>query len=231
MEVGVTAGFLVVKTFERKCREYVAFFEQWWQVEHPGSEHIHLDQMPGKYRGIDRDPIQPWIEALRDSGVVEPTEQELAASLFMEELTDVRKAEDDFIFALDDAKRLLEMIPPPVEREIIWARRMDRADPPPPETVVLGYEPTAFYASEHESVIASIAFFRYWRGDEQKDPKKMRFRAYHARLNRWGLFDTPTDAQQYLDFILEPVPGKRTEEIDCIAEGIDYIAEIRAVGK
>jgi hypothetical protein len=186
--------------------------------------------MPGKYRGIDRDPIQPWIEAFRDSGVVEPTKQELDASLFMEELTKAEKAGEDFIFLLNDARRLLEMIPSPIEREIIWARRMDRADPPPPETVVLGYEPTAFYAAEHESVIANNAFFRYWRSNHQDDPNIKRFKAYHAKLNKWGLFDTPIEAQHYWEFILGLISGKRTEEIiDYIAEGIDYIAEIRAV--
>lgn len=229
MQGQITSGFLVVKTFERMYREYLIEFKNWWQVEHPGAEPALLEQMPGKYAGIDRDPIQPWVEALRDSGVVEPTDQELAASLFMDELTESGRAEDDFIFAMDDARKLLEMIPPPVEREIIWARRIDGADIPPRGTTLMGYEPTAFYAGEHESAIATNAFFRYRRTSDQADPGKMRFRVYHAKLNRWGLFDTSIDSQQYLDLILELVAGRRTKGIDYIAEGIDYIAEIRDV--
>ena len=62
------------------------------------------------------------------------------------------------------------------------------------------------------------------------DPDGTRAKNHYTRLNKWGLFDTPTDAKQYLDFIFGLVSGKRTEGIDYIAEGIDYIAEIRAVG-
>ncbi|MHC4118451.1 MAG: hypothetical protein ACYSWO_13200 [Planctomycetota bacterium] len=225
----VMTGFVVVKTFERMCREYLVNFERCWQVNHPSANPVLPEQMPGKYRGIDRDPIQPWVEALRGTGVVEPTEQELAASLYMEELTRAGKADDDFIFAVDDARKLLRMILPPVEREMIWARRIDGPDAQPPGVVVLDYEPTAFYASEHESAIATNAFFRYWRSDDKEDPKKKQFRAYHSRLNRWGLFDTPAEAEQYLSFSLELVADKRTEGMDYIVEGIDYIAQIGTV--
>jgi hypothetical protein len=101
----------------------------------------------------------------------------------MDELMKSQKADEDFIFALNDARKLLEMISPPVEREIIWARRLDRGDLPPPETVVLGYEPTEFFGSDHSSLIADIAFFRYWRGTHPDDQKKMRFKALNANLN------------------------------------------------
>jgi len=215
----LTAGFLVLKTFERMCREYLAEIELLRKTRNENVYPILPEQMPGKYRGIARDPIQPWVEGLRDMGVVEPTEQELAASLFMEELTSSGNADEDFIFALDDARRLLEMIPPPAEREIIWARRMDQADPPPPEIVVLGYEPSEFYGSNHCSLIADIAFFRYSRRDVHDDQKKMRFKAHHARLNMWGLFDRPTHAQQYLDScpLLEPHERPCTYIVEIIA--------------
>jgi hypothetical protein len=217
----VTTGFLVVKTFERMCREYLATIEQLRQTRNRDVFPIPPEQMPGKYRGIARDPIQPWVEDLRDTGLDEPTEEELAASLFMDELTKSRKEEGDFIFALDDACKLLEMIPQPPEREIIWVRRMDRGDLPPPETAVLGYEPTEFFASNHCSLIASCAFFRHWRPAHGDDQKKMRFRALHARLNKWGLFDTPAEAEQYLDLFLQLLSGQESE--------VYYIAEIRSV--
>lgn len=214
----VTDGFLVVKTFERMCREYLATIEQLRQTRNTDVFPILPEQMPGKYRGIARDPIQPWVEGLRDTGLDEPTEEELAASLFMGELTESRKQDGDFIFALNDARKLFEMIPPRAEREIIWARRMDRGDLPPPETAVLGYEPTEFFGSDHSSLIASCAFFRYWRRAHGDDEKKMRFKALHARLNTWGLFDTPAQAEQYLDSCPLLEPGERL-----------YIAEIRSV--
>jgi len=214
----VTAGFLVVKTFERMCREYLANFAVWWQAKYPDADPMLPEQMPGKYRGIARDPIQPWVEDLRDTGLEEPTEEELAASLFMDVLTKSRREDGDFIFALNDADKLLEMIPPPAEREIIWVRRMDCGDLPPPETAVLRYEPTEFFGGDHSSLIASCAFFRYWRPAHGNDQKKMRFKALHAKLNSWGLFDTPADAEQYLDSCPLPEPDARF-----------YIAEIRSV--
>ena len=220
MEVEVSSGFLVVKTFERMYREYPVNIELYQQAYNEILHPVPLEQMPGKYRGIDRDPIQPWVEGLRGSGIVEPTEHELAASLFMDELTESGKAYDDFIFTLDDARKLLEMIPPPVEREIIWTRRIDKADPPPPETVLLGYDPTSFYAGEHESLIAGEAFFRYLRIADIDDPEdRERASIHHARLNKWGLFDTPAHAKEYINsFPLMP-----RHELP------NYIAEIRAV--
>ena len=223
MDIEIKAGFLVVKTFERMCREYLANFEEWWQVKYPRADPMLPEQMPGKYRGIARDPIQPWISALRDSGVNEPTEQELAASLFMEELTKSGKAQDDFIFALDDAKELLEKIPPPVERQIIWAGRIDRADPPPSGTVVSGYEPTLFYPNDHSSVLGDNAFFVYRRPDNEDHEKKTDLRGCHTRLNKWGLFDTSAKAKQYLNFFLQLLSGQDSE--------VYYIAEIRAIGE
>ena len=221
MEMEVTSGFLIVKTFERMCREYLANFRERWQGKYPNTEPILLEHMPGKYRGIARDPIQPWVEGLRGSGVVEPTEQELAASLFMDELTESGKAYDDFIFVLDDARRLLEMIAPPVEREMIWARRIDSTDPPPPDTVVLGYDPTSFYPDEHDSLIAAEAFFRYYQTADIYGPEdEERARVHHARLNMWGLFDTPAHAKEYMNSF---PPTTTTRELP------DYIAEIRAV--
>ena len=174
--------------------------------------------MPGRYRGVARDPIEPWNEIFRGAGLFdEPTEQELAAFLFMTELRESGKADGFFIFAADDARKLFEMIRPPVEREIIWARRMDRTDAPPPETVVLGYEPIDFNG-DFTSLTTCVAFFRYRLTTDIDDPDGMRAKVHYARLNKWGLFDTPVHAQEYLDsFPLLPEHERR-----------DQIAEVRA---
>ena len=217
----VTSGFLVVKTFERMYRDYRANFEKLKlrRVEPRITyDPIPLEQMSGVYRGISRDPIQHWVEVLRGSGVEEPTDHELTASLFMKELNDSGKAENGFIFALDDAKKLLEMIHPPVEREIIWAKRTDKNDPPPPETVILGYEPIDF-DGDFSSLIAHVVFFRYSWNATIADPDGTRAKIYYTRLNKWGLFNTPTYARQYVDsFPLLPAH-----------ERPDHIAEIRTV--
>ena len=218
-EIWPTSGFLVVKTFERRYREYIEEFKQYYQKKYPDFEPKPVELLPGKYRGIDREPIQSWLEKLRGSGVVEPTDQELAASLFMTELEDSDRAADDFIFELEDSIKLIEMILPPVEREIIWARRMDKNDMPPKKTEVLGYEPNDFYGSRI-SLVAGNAFFSYDASEEGKYII-MQLEKFHSRLNKWGLFDTPTEAKQYMDFNLEIKPN--------LDDGISYIAEIRTV--
>lgn len=226
-EPTVTSGFLIEKTFARMCREYLAGIK--YGCPHllnkggystPRSD-VRPEQMPKQYRGVHREPIQGWTEALRGSGVVEPTNQELAASLFLDELDVAGKAGDDFIFALDDAKRLLQMIAPPVEREIIWARRMDAADPPPPETVLLGYEPSAFYPPCCNSAVAEGMFFNWWICEREEDAQ---LKVHHAKLNKWGLFDTATDAEQYLESYLSSLPADWDERLYTY-----YTTEVRAL--
>ncbi|MHC4145555.1 MAG: hypothetical protein ACYSWW_21535 [Planctomycetota bacterium] len=215
----VTAGFLIVKTFERTYRDYLASLEKLRELDsRDPRDPMPLELMPGKYRGVARDPIEPWFEIFRGAGLFdEPTEQELAASLFMTELSESGKAEGFFILALDDARKPFGMIQPPVEREIIWARRMDRADTPPPETVFLGYEPIDF-EGDFSSIITSVVFFRYRQGS---DPAGKYAKILHAKLNKWGLFDTATDAQDYVDSF----PLRELPELDRPR----HIAEVRAV--
>jgi hypothetical protein len=206
----VTSGFLIMKTFARMCREYLVILEYRTDLVGKGGysaprSDIPPEEMLKQYRGLHREPIQAWVETLRGSGIVEPTDQELAASIFLDELHTAGKAGDDFISAIEDAKKLVAMIVPPVEREIIWARCVDEGYPPPPtmdeddpilsETAFLGYDLSAFYPPECNSAIAESMFFVYWFAD---DEKRVRFKAHHEKLNRWGLFGTPGDAEQFL---------------------------------
>ena len=208
-ECTVTSGFLIEKTFARMCRELLTGIEE--NRPHllnkggyslPRGD-VPVERMAKQYRGIDREPIQAWMEGLRGSGVVEPTDQELAASLFLTELEDAGNAYDTFVFALADARTTLGKIEPPVEREIIWARRMDAADPPPPETTLLGYEPSGFYEQDDVSAVAQGMFFAWWVREREEDHQ---LKMYHSKLNRWGLFDTPTDAEAYLQAFRASLP-------------------------
>ncbi len=221
-ECTVTSGFLIEKSFGRMCREYLGMLEFRTDLMGRGgysqpSREISPDEMPKQYKGLHREPMQGWVESLRGSGVIEPTDRELAASLFLENLNADGKACDDFVFALDDAIELVDMIVPPIEREIIWARRMDAGDVPPHEMVLLGYDVTAFYPPESNSAIAECMFFITWI---DYDKERVRFREYHAKLNRWGLFNTVGDAEQYLEAYLSALPADADEQCygHCIAE-------------
>jgi len=225
--MGIDAGFLVVKTFERVYLEYQSYVKDY--EPHLLDKPIYsrprraapLQQVKKRYRGIDRDPIQPWDDRLRGSGVEEPTEQELAASVFMADLMRSGREHDDFILDVKDAVRLLEMIAPPVEREIIWARRMDRDVVPPPGTVLWGYEPTEFYPSNHESLVRFCLFFP---GRDTPDLEGPGFETYDAMLNQWGLFNTPSLAQEFYDLSISNARrlGVRPDE------GF-YITEVRGM--
>ena len=226
-EPAVTSGFLIEKTFARTCREFLAVEER---VEPhlmntggystPRTD-VPPEQMPRQYRGLQREPIQGWLELLRGF-CVEPTDPELAASLFLTELEGAGRAQDDFILALEDARELLSKIEPPVEREIVWARRMDAADEPPPGTVLLGYEPNTFYPPTCGSAIAQAMFFTYPTGD---DDQWLCLQMYHDKLNRWGLFDMPSDAEQYLSAYLSSLPPNWDERF------YKYVtAEVRGLG-
>jgi hypothetical protein len=223
----VTSGFLIEKTFARVCREYLAWLAQIRShrlnkgyYSTPRTD-VPPEQMPKQYRGLQREPMQAWDEILRGSGVVEPTDQELEASLFFLELEKAGKAADDFIFAPEDARELLGKVAPPVELEIVWARRMDVADEPPLETVLLGYEPSAFYPPTCDSAVAGGMFFG---GPVPNDEEGLRLKAFHEKLNKWGLFDTPTDAEQYLEAYLSLVPPDWDEH-----KYTYYTTEVRAI--
>jgi hypothetical protein len=222
-----TSGYFIEKTFVRMCREYLSALAKWRpkQVNAGGYSTPRADvppkQMTKQYRGLQREPIQGWLEVLRGSGVVEPTDQELAASLFLEELAKAGKVADDIIFALEDARKLVAKIEPPVEREIVWARRMDGGDIPPPETVLLGYEPSQFYPPTRDSAVAAGLFFTY---PMPNDREGSRLKAHHDKLNQWGLFDTPAEAEEYLVAYLASLPPDWDEHLYHY-----YVTEVRAI--
>lgn len=213
-----TSGFLLVKTFERMRREYLDRMTKRWPllVDKAGFSiprtDVSVEEMPRQYRGVMRDPLQNWTELWRDLIKVGPVEEEYLASTHMWDLADAGKTNHDLIFALEDARVLLKMVQPPAEREIIWARRMDVADSPAPNTVLLGYEPACLCQAEHNSAVAECMFFAYWMIDgwnpEQLEP-------HHANLNKWGLFDTPRASEEYLEAYLRALePGADEGEYD-----------------
>jgi hypothetical protein len=209
MEDTTTSGFLIEKTFARMYREFLAYQRRYHpdrlnkgRYSTPRTD-ISPEQVPKQYRGLQREPLQDWLEALRGSGVVEPTDQELAASLFLTELRRAGKVVDDIILTLEDAREVLKKIEPPVEVEIVWARRMDANDEAPPGTVLLGYESNTFYPPTCDSPIAEGMFFT---SPGSCDEEGSRFGVYHEKLNRYGLFDTPSDTEQYLKDWLSFLP-------------------------
>ena len=221
-----TSGFLIEKTFTRMCREFLTTRERCrpyllnkGRYSTPRTD-VPPEQMPKQYRGLQREPLQGWVELLRGSGVVEPADDELEASLFLEELLKVEKAECDIIFTLADVQEVITKIKPPVEREIVWARRMDGGDSPPPGAELLGYEPSTFYPPTCESAVAEGMFFTYPVDFEEE---LARLEGYHEKLNPWGLFDDPSDAEDYLEVYLSCLPPSWDQHLYAY-----YIVEVRS---
>jgi len=213
-ECMVTSGCLIEMTFARMCRGF------------PGEHRRHYADLLNRsmqYRGLQREPLLGWMEAWRGSGVVEPTDQELEACLFLDELEDAGRAQCDIILALEDAKELIRRIQPPVEREIIWTRCLDvdNPDAPPPGTVLLGYEPDEFYPPICYSPIANCLFFTVFPERKPCPEEGRQFRTHYDKLNRWGLFDTRADAEEYLRACYSLFPDE--QRYAC------YMMEVRAV--
>lgn len=209
-----TSGYFVEKTFVHVCRK---------SPTSPGLNRSTFLKRPAQYRGLQREPLLGWSEALRGSGVVEPTDQELEACLFLEELNDTGKAEDDIIFAVEDAQEVLAKLRPPVEWEIVWARRVDVAipDAPPPDTTLLGYEPSEFYPPTCYSPVANSLFLTVFDELKPSPEQELRLKVHYDKLNKWGLFDTRIEAEEYLKAFFALLPDEKYYAY--------YITEVRAV--
>jgi hypothetical protein len=212
----VTSGYLIEKTFARMCREHLSALARRGQKQVNTGPYstprtdFPSERMTKQYHGLQREPIQGWLEDLHGSGVVEPEDQELEASLFLAELERTGKAADDIVFALEDARKLVAKIEPPVEREIVWARRIDGGDTPPSGTVLLGYEPSQFYPPTCDSAVAEGLFFTYPIPDDREG---LRLKTHHDRLNQWGLFNTPAETEEYLTVYLASLPPDWDEHL------------------
>lgn len=209
-----TSGYLIEKTFAHACRRS--------QTRRRPSQST-LFNRPAQYRGLQREPLLGWLEALRGSGVVEPTDQELEACLFLEGLNRAGKAEDDVIFALEDARRVLARLKPPIEWEIVWARIMDVdvPDSPPAGTLLLGYEPGEFYPPTCLSPIANSLFFTEFAELRLSREQDVQLKKHYDRLNEWGLFDTQAEAEEYLKAFFTLLPDEQHYAY--------YMIEVRAI--
>ncbi|HSV99163.1 MAG TPA: hypothetical protein VLI39_03260 [Sedimentisphaerales bacterium] len=213
-ERAATSGYLIEKTFAHACRK---------SQTSPGLSQSTFSNRPAQYRGLQREPLLGWSEALRGSGVVEPTDQELEACLFLEGLNHTGKAEDDVICALEDARRVLAKLKTPVEWEIVWARCMDMdvPDSPPAGTVLLGYEPGEFYPPTCLSPIANSLFFTEFAELRLSREQDLQLKEHYDKLNEWGLFDTQAEAEEYLKAFFTLLPDEQRYA--------HYMIEVRAI--
>jgi hypothetical protein len=190
-------GFLLVWTFHQVYRTFpdtTSFFGKVpYSIPKPG---VLPQQMARKYRGIDRRVLSSWD--VRGHGVEDNpiAAEEPEASQLMWDLEDAARAAEDFVFVLEDARRLYEALREPAKWEIIWVR--DSAVDVERFGVgqTLGFEPTWFWG-DHFSAVCDCMCFPRWHGT---DKEGVLFAEYHERLNENALFDTVEGAARFLHF-------------------------------
>jgi hypothetical protein len=190
------SGFLVVRTFEevyRTFRERPPGEPVSYSIPRPG---VPPQAMAKKYRGIDRLPV--GAHPVRVHGVEDcpRAAEEPEAYQLMWDLEDAGRAAEDFVFALQDARRLHAALQAPAKWEIIWVRDAvagaDRSGVGP----TLGFEPTWFWG-DHFSAVCDCMCFPRWHGTDKEGTL---FAEYHERLNESALFRTAEEAAKFLSF-------------------------------
>lgn len=153
---------------------------------------------PDKYRGISRDPLQPYpsldpevIQTFADTGM-EMRNDEKARWRFRELVGDPDQlADDDDILAdLRFARELLELVDRPSDYEIIRVRKVDFERSP--ET--LGFD-IGYWGGDHFSLIADSCVTPTWHPPQPEAFVELSERLRH--LNQNLLFETTVEAESF----------------------------------
>jgi hypothetical protein len=210
----VTSGYLIERSFERMYVEFHRPADPGQIVYSIPRRGASPEASSKKYRGIARDPLHAWFHELEGT-VPEPEEREAATELRL--LEDAGRSADDFIDSLADAKRVWDKLRAPTHWELIWAGDCDAGIAPPPDTFLLGYEPTWFWG-DHFSAISDCMCFPTWHGTDEEG---VLFAEHHHRLNKHALYPTTEEARAFLQYY---------RSFDWTETGDYVIAEVRLVG-
>jgi len=194
------SAFLVVKTFQVLYESFSNRLPQGTAIYSLPQEGIKPDAVAKKYRGLDREPLSGWsLESMARLLRTNPTAvpiPERAAILAMAALENDGRAKDDLLLFLQDARDVYLTLGEPNDWEILWVRLGDASVDPPAQTALLGFEPTWFPEGDFSPVCDCMCFPRY----HGTDRKGTLFADHYARLNGHGLFDSPSDAADFLRF-------------------------------
>jgi len=209
----VKSGYLIERSFERMYAEFDRPADPDEIIYSIPRRGVPAAGSSKKYRGIARNPLQPWFQELAGApGVTEPEEREAAAELRL--LEDAGRSADDFIHSLDDVKRVWEKLRAPTNWEVVWVADIEAGIAAPPHTPLLGFEPT-WFTGDHLSAIADCMCFPIWHGNDEGG---LLFAEHHDRLNEHALFPTQHEAQVFL---------QHYRSFDWTETGEYVIAEVR----
>src|SRR5262245_27728856 len=198
------AGFLVVHTFEDAYEEYCSRFDKlypdhWsftgtllYSIPH---RRVASSEVRKKYRGTDRTPLIAWpSEKFPDETWMAREQPEAAQALDNLEVS--KRAEEGFIFSLQDARLAYSLLRNPEKWEVILAGNSDVAVDKSGVGITLGFEPT-WFVGDHFSAVCDCMCFPKWHGTDEDGTL---FADHYERLNQHGLFGSRNEAQQFLQF-------------------------------
>jgi hypothetical protein len=194
-ESEIKSGYLIERSFERMYLEFgrpAAPEEVVYSIPRRG---IPPAASSKRYRGIARNPLQPWFQELAGApGITIPEELEAAAEL--RALDDAGRSADDFILNIEDVKRVWDKLRARTQWEVVWAADITADVIVPPHTMLLGFEPT-WFTGDHFSAVADCMCFPVWHGTDEHGHL---FAEHHDRLNEHALFPTPDEAVAFLQY-------------------------------
>ncbi|MCP4362790.1 MAG: hypothetical protein GY796_32700 [Chloroflexi bacterium] len=195
----IKSGYLVSKQFSELYRDYQNPLPKGISIYSVPNLNGNPENIEKHYHGIGRETLLPWLPIFdvpannSDSSYIEKE-----AGFGLNVLEELGRAKDSFIHSLEDALQVYSLIAEKEKWEIIWAKILDEQNSPPDDSYLLGYEPSWFFG-DHFSPICDTMFFPLWHGT---DIAGEAFKSYHEILNEQGLFDTPENAQSFLEHYL-----------------------------
>lgn len=206
-------------------RKYEFLYNDFWKPAPPEMVvyavprlGVPAEAMPKKYRGIDRYPLGGWPVKEHDPAQfgITPAAAEPEAAEAINDLVDTHRSDGNFIFSLDDGRRIFSMLRRPDDWELIWVADATASVPPPPDSMPMGFDATWFWGDHFSAICDSMCFPR-WHGT---DAAGRLFASHFEKLNQYALFPTAGEAEDFLRFY-------RSQ--DWTETGEYVIAEIRLV--
>lgn len=198
-EIG--AGYLIVKTYPKLFNE----FKMQLNLTHDLYAFPRIDKDPEQnsiqYRGLDRDAL---------------TENEYSnnlAEIRLDELEKINKCYHGLIEQFEYAQDAFNYLENKDSYEIIWARIADQTRTPHPGFTPIGFEPS-YFVGDHFAAQCDCMLFPRWHGTDKEGTL---FLEHFNKLNHYGLFNSPQEAQSFLDYYLS---------FDWTETGDYFIAEV-----
>ena len=182
-------GYLIVKTFDCLYNEYKNKYMLKSNVYGIPRIDIDASNYNIKYRGIDRDCLGP--NDINPLNLAEVRIKELKNSEYDYENMDFIEEKylaDVFSWLEKDIAKY----------EVIFVRKNKCKCPIPENYKSIGFEPS-YFVSDHFSASCDCMLFPRWHGT---DKEGVLFIPYFKKLNKYGLFNTSEEADNFLEYYL-----------------------------